>query len=219
MKKQTLVAFALLLLIPVVMMGGSFVSSLINPEIAAGHPNYSPNFQLLNMAKVSTLFASVAICGVLWLIVCFLLIRSKQRSLGWMVLAAFGPFGLAVLATLNDRVPATTDRYASFVHGLRWPIRIAYEAASFVVLCFLAYQAMLIQRYLIILYQSATSGLSTAQIIDQQNASSGMWAFGEALEVLFFLALFYVLRPILFNLLSRLFTTSVPAPITSPKPR
>jgi hypothetical protein len=47
MKKQTAVALVLVLLIPVVTMLGGWVFSLINPEIAAGHPNYVRNFQLL----------------------------------------------------------------------------------------------------------------------------------------------------------------------------
>jgi hypothetical protein len=35
-------------------------------------------------------------------------------------------------------------------------------------------------------------------------ASSGMWAFGESLEVLFLVVLFYLLWPISFNVLGRL---------------
>jgi hypothetical protein len=40
-KKQLLVALLLLLLIPVIVLGGGFLSSLINPEVAAGHSNKS----------------------------------------------------------------------------------------------------------------------------------------------------------------------------------
>jgi VIT1/CCC1 family predicted Fe2+/Mn2+ transporter len=47
-----------------------------------------------------------------------------------------------------------------------------------------------------IIYEAATTGTSTAQIIDQRNASSGMWAFSEGLEVLFLVILFYLLWPI-----------------------
>jgi hypothetical protein len=53
-------------------------------------------------------------------------------------------------------------------------------------------------------YQSATTGVSTAQIIAIQDASSGMWAFGEGLEVMFFAILLYLLRPLLFNLVAGL---------------
>ncbi len=44
MKKQLVVALVLLLLIPVVSALAGLVFSLINPEIAAGHPNYVRNF-------------------------------------------------------------------------------------------------------------------------------------------------------------------------------
>ena len=67
-----------------------------------------------------------------------------------------------------------------------------------------AYQAMVLMRDLMIMYEAATTGTSTAQIIDLQNASSGMWAFSEGLEVLFLVVLFYLLWPICFNALGRL---------------
>jgi hypothetical protein len=54
---------------------------------------------------------------------------------------------------------------------------------------------MVLKRNLMIIVQSASTGLSRAQIIDQQNASSGMWAFGEGLEVIYLAALFYLLWP------------------------
>jgi hypothetical protein len=63
---------------------------------------------------------------------------------------------------------------------------------------------MVLKRDLMILYESATTGISTAQIIDRQNASSGMWAFSEGLEVLFLVVLFYLLWPICFNVVGRL---------------
>ena len=36
-------------------------------------------------------------------------------------------------------------------------------------------------------------------IIDQQDASGGMWAFSEGNEVMFFLVLLYLLRPVCVN--------------------
>jgi hypothetical protein len=41
----------------------------------------------------------------------------------------------------------------------------------------------------LIMYEAAATGTSAAQIIAQQNASRGMWAFGEGLEE-FYLWLF-----------------------------
>ena len=98
MKKQTVVALALLLLIPVVWMLGGLLFSLINPEIAAGHPNYVRNFHFLSLAKNMSFWASLVVVAVLWLLVCFLVIRSKERSSWWLFLAALGPFGFAILA-------------------------------------------------------------------------------------------------------------------------
>ena len=63
---------------------------------------------------------------------------------------------------------------------------------------------MVLKRNLMILYESATTGSSTAQIIDRQNASSGMWAFGEGIEVMYLAVLFYLLWPIVFNLVGRM---------------
>ena len=67
-----------------------------------------------------------------------------------------------------------------------------------------AFLTMVLERDLMIIYEAATTGASTAQIIDQQNASSGMWAFREGLEVLFLVVLFYLLWPICFNAVGRL---------------
>lgn len=213
MKKQTLLALVALVLIPVALMAGGFFSSLINPEIAAGHPNYARNFHLLTLVKVAFFLASVAIAAILWLLVCFFLIRSKERSLWWLLLAALGPLGFAVLAMLNDKAPAT-DRYARFVHNLNKFVRVAYEVGLFVAIWLVAYQAMVLNRNLMILVQSVTTGMSRAQIVDLQNASSGMWAFAEGNEVLFLVALFYLLWPIAFN-----FAARIAAPAASPNPR
>ena len=67
-----------------------------------------------------------------------------------------------------------------------------------------AYQTMVLKRDLMIMYEAATTGTSTAQIINQQNASSGMWAFSEGLEVCYLVVLFYLLWPILFNAVGHL---------------
>jgi hypothetical protein len=214
MKRQTVVALGLLLLIPAVLMLGGFFFALINPEIAAGHANYALNFHLLSRLRVAVFLGSVLVALILWLLVFFLTIRSKQRSQWWLLLAALGPIGLAVLATLNDKEPAETDRHARFVQNLTKLQRVAYEVCRFVVIWELAYQGMVVKRNLMILYESATTGASTAEIIATQNASSGMWAFGEGLEVMFLVVLFYLLWPIVFNIVARM-----AAFVASPKPR
>jgi hypothetical protein len=214
MKKQMVVALVLLLLIPVVSMLGGLLFSMINPEIAAGHANYARNYHLLSLAKIMTMWGSGALVAMLWLLSCFLVIRSKERSSLWLFFAALGPFGFAILAMLNERAPAETDRHARFVRSLNRFVRVGYEVCAFVVIWLLAYQAMVLKRNLMIMYQSATTGISTSQIIATQNASSGMWAFAEGIEVMFMVVLFYLLRPIVFNIVGR-----VAATMASPKPR
>jgi len=203
-KKQFLFALVLLLLIPVASMMGGVMLNLIHPEWAAGHPNYARNFHLLSVVRIVSWLACEAVAGLLWLLACFLVIRSKQRSLLWMILAAFGPFGFAVLAVLDDQAPTETDRYARFVRGLNKFVRVGYELGSFVIVWLLAYQAMVLMRNVIVVCQSIATGMSIAQVIQLQNASGGMWAFGEMIEIMFMVILFYVLRPIVFNVVTRL---------------
>lgn len=198
-KKQSVAALGLLLLIPVVLMLGGMVSNLIDPEIAARHANYARNFQLLTSLKILTFMASVTCAAVLWMLACFVVIRSKKRSLVWLLLAVLGPFGIAVLATLNDRAPLVSDRYARFVRSLNGYVRVGYEIGSFVFIWTIAYEAMVLVRNLTIRYEAASTGVSTAQIINLQNASSGMWAFAEGNEVMFLVAVLYLLRPMIFS--------------------
>ena len=203
MKKQTVIALVLLLLIPVVLRLGGWLFSLINPEIAAGHPNYVRNYHLLSLLKNITFWASGAVVVTLWLLVCFLVIRSKQRSLWWLFFAALGPFGFAILAMLNDRAPAETNRHARFVRNLNRFVRVGYELCTFVVIWLLAEQAMVLKRNLMIMVESVTTGISITQIINTQNASSGMWAFAEGMEVMYMVVLLYLLWPIGFNIVGR----------------
>jgi hypothetical protein len=202
-KKQTVIALVLLLLVPLALMLGGLLFSLINPEIAAGHPNYVRNYHLLNLLQIISFCASGAVAAALWLLVCFLMIRSKQRSNWWLFLAALGPFGYAFLAMLNDRAPAETDRYARFVRKLNWLMRGGYELCAFLIVWVLAYQAMVLMRTMMIWYEAATSGTSTAQIMNIQNASSGMWAFAEGNEVMYFVVLLYLIRPVVFCIVGK----------------
>src|ERR1700684_2953924 len=110
-KKQLVVALVLLLLIPLILRLGGMLFSLINPEIAAGHPNYVRNYHFLSLLKGMSFWGAGTVAGILWLLWCFLVIQSKERSPWWLFFAALGPFGFAVLAVLNDRAPGKTDRY------------------------------------------------------------------------------------------------------------
>lgn len=213
MKKQYVVALVLFLAIPVVLMLGGVLFSAISPEIAAGHPNYVRNYHLLNMAKMMVIWGSAAAVLVLWVLVCLQVIRAKNRSVSWLVLAALGPFGLAILATLKDRTSAETDPYSRFVDRLNWFVRAGYELCTFAIFWELAYQAMLLKSNLMVRFEAARTGMSVAQVIDLHNASGGMWAFSEGLEIMFFVVLLYLLRPVVVNFVGRLAATTA-----SPKP-
>ena len=214
MKKQTAIALALLLLIPLVWRLGGWLFSLINPEIAAGHPNYVRNSHFLSLVKRMTMWGSDGVVVILWLLVCLLVIRSKQRSSSWLFFAALGPFGFAILAMLNNNAPGETDRYERFVRNLNRFVRFGYEVCCFMIIWLLAEEAMVLKRNLMIMHESATTGMSAAQIIDLQNASSGMWAFAEGLEVMYFVVLLYLIRPSVFNIVG-----SLAATLASPKAR
>lgn len=176
----------------------------IDPEIAVHSANYERNFQLLTMAKKLLLLGLLTAAMGLWLLTCFFLLKSRKRSYGWLALAVFGPFGLIGLTMLGDDAPAPGDLHQRFVGKLNIFLRLAYEAGFFVIVWVAAYQLMVLKRDLMILRQAAATGVSPDQIIAQQNASSGMWAFGESLEVMFLVVLLYLLWPACFNVVGGL---------------
>ena len=198
-KKNYVLAIVSFLLIPAVVVLAAMLFNSINPEIAAGHPNYERNYRLLNLAKNRVMLAAFLVSVALWFLTCLFLVKSKKQSYGWLLLAMLGPFGFIGLNMLGDNAPAPGDLYQQFVGKLKIYLRITYELCIFVVVWVAAYQTMVLKRDLMIMYEAATTGTSTAQIINQQNASSGMWAFSESLEVLYLVILFYLLWPICFN--------------------
>jgi hypothetical protein len=191
-------------MIPAISVLAALLINSIDPEIAAGYANYERNYRLLSLAKTVSVWAVLLVIMALWFLTCFFLVKSKQRSYGWLPLAMLGPFGLSILNMLSDKAPAPADLYQRFIGKLKNYPRIAYELGLFVVVWVGAFLTMVLKRDLMIIYEAATTGASTAQIIDRQNASSGMWAFREGLEVLFLVVLFYLLWPICFNALGRL---------------
>ena len=104
-KKTYILAIVSFLLIPAAAVVGAFVFDAINPEIAAGHPDYVRNYRLLDLAKKLSLLAALLVIAGLWFLTCFFLVKSKNRSYGWLSLAVFGPLGLIVLTMLSDKLP------------------------------------------------------------------------------------------------------------------
>jgi hypothetical protein len=110
-------------------------------------------------------------------------------------------------ATTNDAT-LLTDPYSRFVRKMNWFVRAGYEAGTFFIFWELAYRIMLLKSNLMMRVEAARTGISLAQVIDLHNASGGMWAFSEGLEVMFLVVLLYLLRPVVFNIVSRLIATT-----------
>jgi hypothetical protein len=203
--KNLVWALVVLLSIPVAMLAGGAVVFAIDPEKLAGHTNYVRDFQLIQLAKGAFMLLGLGIVAAAWLTICLLVLRSKRQSYRWMPLALLGPLGLMILASLPDRNPEPSDPYARFDRRLSAPVRVAYETVFLFLAFNLAWEMMLFKREGMIALQSAMTGVSRTQILIDQNASSGMWAFGEMLEVMYFLVLLYLLRPVIVNVVGALF--------------
>ena len=173
-KRAYVLAIVSYLMIPAVSVLATMLINSVNPDIAAGHSNYERNYRLLSLAKNLSMLAVLLVTMGLWFLTCFFLVKSKQRSYGWLPLAMLGPFGSMILTMLGDSAPAPGDLYEQFVGKLRIYLRVAYELSFFVVVWVGAYQTMVLRRDLMIIYEAAATGTFTAQIIHQQNATSGM---------------------------------------------
>jgi hypothetical protein len=207
-KSPYLLAIASFLLIPVVLVLAGIFFASINPEIAAGHPNYERNYRLMELVKHLSMLAALLAGISLWFLTCFFLLQAKQQSYWWMLLGLLGWVGFIILTILTDNAPAPRDLYLRFLRKLRTYPRLTYEVIFFVVVWVVAYETMILKRDLMIIYEAATTGTSAAQIISLQNASSGMWAFREGLEVQYLVVLFYLLLPIVFNAVAHLAAAS-----------
>ena len=171
-KRPYVLAIVSFLMIPAVTVLAGMLINSINPEIAVRTSNYERNYWLLNLAKTLCMLAVLLVIVSLWFLTCFFLVKSKKRSYGWLPLAMLGPFGLIILTMLSDNAPAPGDLYQQFVGKLKIYLRVTYELGLFVVVWVGAYQAMVLKRDLMIMYEAAATGVSTAQIIDQQDRKS-----------------------------------------------
>lgn len=191
------------LAIPAVMLAGAALASLIDPEMARGHADYARDYRLLELAKTGVVVVAAGLMLVLWAATCYLVLKSRQRSLRWLPLAAAGPFGCIGITLLEDRSPASDDIHRRFIGTLKPYWRIPLEIVVFVAVWLLAYQCVALMRDLMIAYTSVRTGIPVASIVAEQTASSGMQAFGEALETLYVVPLLYLLWPVVFNLAGR----------------
>ena len=199
-RKHDLLAIVSFLLLPIVSLLGGRIFCAIDPEWAVHTHNYVLNYQLLELARKAILLAAFAATVGLWLLTCFFVLKAKRQSYGWLCLALFGPLGFIVLTILKDRALSPRDVYRRLVDRMNVYLRVAYELGIAYLLWDLAYQLMVWKRDFMIARQAAAMGVPVAQIIDQQNASGGMWAFSEGLEVLYLVPLLYLIGPLVFNL-------------------
>ncbi len=203
-KREYWGAIVAFLLIPVVVIGGMGLTSAINPEWAMKTAHYSRNFHLLQGLQRLLMLGTLAATGLLWLAVFAFLLKGKGRSLGWVALAALGPFGLAGVAMLNDAAPEAEDAYQRWRAGRGVPLRVLSEIVFAYCAWTLAYRLVVLKSDVQVLMESRVTGVPIAQILAVRNASSGMWAFSEGLEQLFLIAMIYLAWPFCFNLAARL---------------
>lgn len=199
MKRAYLLAVLCFLAIPFVFVGGGFLAVLINPEWAVHTSHYARNFHLLSALKLSLLWGGFGLSGLLWLLMCYFLVRSKERSRAWLLVAPLGPIGLAILSGLRDLAPAEGDAWQRLFLRMGRAARWVWGLAFFCGASTVAYAAMVLLRNLLILAQSLSTGAPVAQIIAQQNASSGMYAFTEGNEVICIVSVLYLFWPFAFN--------------------
>jgi hypothetical protein len=203
-KRQYILAVVCYLSIPAVVIASGVMFRLIDPELARGGADYVRNFRLLELARRGALITMAGLALALWVLTCYLVLKSRQRSLWWLLLAAAGPFGFIVIVMLEDRAPASYDLYQQFIRQLKLYWRVPIEIAAFVTVWSLAFELMVLKRDLMIRYESFMSGTPAATIIDLQNQSSGMWAFSEGNEVIYLVVLIYLLWPVFFNVVGQL---------------
>jgi hypothetical protein len=204
LKKNSILAIGSFLLIPIVSVLGAMLFNFINPEIAAGHANYQRNYRILDMTKHIVLWSASLVNIWLWFLTSFFLVKSRKQSYLWLFLTILGPFGFIILTMLRDRAPELGDLQQLFVKKLKIYLRVPYELGFFIIVWVLADQIVVLKRDLMIIYESYMTGISTEEIINQQSASSGMWAFGEGLEEMYLAVLFYLLWPFCFYAMGHL---------------
>ena len=94
----------------------------------------------------------------------------------WLWLALLGSAGFAVLTTLSDlSALSPNDAYGRLLAHLPKLLRVVYEIVRFAVFAVVAWQ------------------------LAERDASSGMWAFGDAARAAYLFVLLYALWPVVYN--------------------
>lgn len=107
-KRRYLLAIACYLAMPVAMIGGAALASLIDPEMSRGRADYERDFRLLELVQQGVLAASAGLMLVLWAASCHLVLASRQRSPLWLALGAtpgfHKPYSRALLSAAKARI-------------------------------------------------------------------------------------------------------------------
>jgi hypothetical protein len=207
LKRRYLLAIACYVAIPVVIIGGSGLHQFIDPEWARRSADYVRNYRLLELLAQGVLMAAGVLALILWLATCFFLLKARERSVAWLVLAVAGPIGFALIASLRDRAPASDDLYQQIIPRLKLYWRMPLEIVVFACIWTLAFLGMIVAREAMIQLASFRTGTLVETIVAIQGASSGMYAFAEGLQVFYLVPLLYLLWPLVFNVAGRLFRT------------
>jgi hypothetical protein len=189
-----------LLLIPVAAMLAAGIFGAIDPELARGHSDYARNFALLEHLRHGVWLAALVLLGVLWLLASVWLLRAKSRRRIWLWLALLGSAGFAVLTALADRSPLSpNDAYGRLLAPLPKLLRVLYEIARFAVFGVVAWQLVEWLDYGTALFEATRRGVALAEVLAERDASSGMWAFGDAVRAAYLFVLLYALWPLAYN--------------------
>ena len=215
-RRHELLAIFSFLLLPVAALLGGRIFCAIDPEWAVHTHYYVLNYRLLELVRKAILSVAFAATVGLWFLTCFFVLKAKRQSYGWLFLAIFGPLGFIVLTILKDKALDPRDLYRRLVSRMNLFLRVAYELSVVYLVWDLAYQLMVWKRDILIERRAAATGVSIAQIVGQQNASGGMWAFSEGLEVLYLVPLLYLLGPLVFNLVDQTLQRLRPMRYASP---
>ena len=199
MKKRYLAALVSFALIPVVMMAVGGLFAAIDPESAAGHGDYERNYRLLEGLRQAIMFAGFLLSLALWLASCCLLLTAKRRSYLWISLAMLGPVGLAALTMLNDGEPHPADVLHAFRAKLGPALRAVYEVILFMGIWILAFAGVALKEEWTAILEASRRGVTVSQILQERDASSGMMAFGEGLEIMYLVVLLYLMWPVAVN--------------------
>ena len=194
-----------LLLIPVAAMLAAGIFGAIDPDLARGHSDYARNYVLLEHLRTGAWLAALVLLGVMWLLACVWLLRSKSRRRVWLWLALLGSAGFAVLTALSDRSALSpNDAYGRLLARLPKLLRVLYEVVRFAAFVAVAWQLVEWFDYGTALLEATRRGVPLAGVLAERDASSGMWAFGDGMRAAFLFVLIYALWPASYNAMAGL---------------